>query len=736
MIRRVIRSQAARRRLLVVLSLFIGLRLAWLWLPGHLYPLPDTLFETRDYARIVTDNRDNPIRWELGWRESWRFHVPLVDMSPHLIHATLAAEDSRFHAHNGIDWRSVARAVRDNLLSRRVRSGASTLSMQVARMRMPDSPRGWRRKIQQTAWALTIERRYSKNWILAAYLNNAPYGGNIVGAPAAAEKYFSKSVSDLTAAEAALLAGLPQRPSALRPDRYPDRALDRQNYVITRMRTVYPDLYADLTAGFHLQARRSFNDPDTTGALHFCRLALREADGNKSRGSPRTRLSTTLDSSAQALLFAALRRGVSRLEGVKDGGGVIVANASASVIALVGTLDAGDASDGMVNTCAAPRSSGSTLKPFIYAAAIEKGLLLPATRLNDSPLVIGNYKPENYSGEFSGMIPAVDALVQSLNTPAARVLAAVGVGDMIETLERCGFSHLTRGAEDYGLSLALGGGEVTTLELAAAYCGLARKGDCKALIFLKESSALSTASPFSKGTIAMISEMLASSPLPGLAESRGVSWKTGTSNGFRDAWSCAYNQDYTVIIWLGNKNGDAAAGLIGAESALPVAAEVFAGLMRETPSTTSDTMASDSLFEPVRLCEKSGLRAGPFCAAPVDSRGVKGISLRECFICRRLLDTSLPASENTPASAVSAGHDKLTILSPAPQVYFTRESHLSLHVRGSGPAATRWFNNGELLPVNGNADMVDFPLGKHHITAMNPDNGQTASIAFEVKNYD
>lgn len=710
--------------------------MAWLWLPGYVYPLPDTLFQTQDYSRIITDNQDNPIRWELGWRESWRFHAPLTDVSPHLIRATLAAEDRRFYDHSGIDWRSIARAARDNLLSRRVRSGASTLSMQVARMRMPDSPRGWPRKIKQTAWALNIERRYSKRWILETYLNNAPYGGNLVGARAAAKKYFSKSVTDLTAEEAALLAGLPQRPSALRPDRHPERALTRQKYVIERMRALYPDRYAQLKPGFRLRETRRFNKPDNAGVLHFSRLAIRQAGEKKDHANPQTHILTTLDLSIQALLFEALRRGVDRLENVKDGGGVIVENSTASVISLVGTLDAEGYLDGMVNTCTARRSSGSTLKPFIYAAAIEKGLLLPATRLDDSPLVIGNYKPQNYSGEFSGMIPALDALTQSLNTPAARVLAAVGVNEMIGILSECGFSSLTRGAREYGLSLALGGGEVTLLDLAEAYCGFARKGDCKPLTFLKGSSIASTPSPFSKGTIVMISDMLAAVSLPGLPESRGVSWKTGTSNGFRDAWCCAYNQAYTVIIWLGNKNGTGAPGLIGVESAVPVAAEVFTGLMRAAPSTVSDSMALESLFEPVRLCQNSGLRASPFCQTCFTSRAVKGISPRQCLRCRHLPGKLVKQDGDTVASEEKAPHKKLTILSPSPQVYFIKKSHMSLRLHSSGSARVHWFDNGKMLPVNGNAERVDFTPGKHHITAMNPGNGQTASMSFEVKNYD
>ena len=738
----------------------------------HLMPFPEENLRDARPSRVFLDRDGNIIRAELGDEDAWRLPVALDHVSPLLVQATLAAEDERFRRHHGVDWIAVARAAFSNLTHARVVSGASTLSMQLARLASPE-PRSWGAKFRQTLRALELERRRDKDWILEHYLNHAPYGGNLVGAEAAARCYFGKSAADLSLAEASLLAGLPQRPSALRPDRHPVAARDRQTYVLYRMREA-GGMARDAAnpPACHILERRPPPGQLEWNRLglpmtepHFCQLAARENEATAAT------VRTTLDARIQAVARQAVQAQIGRLDGVGGGAVVVIENATGAVRALVGTPNFAAPRFGQVNAAICPRSPGSALKPFIYLAAIDGGLIVPDTILDGRPLVLEDYRPQNFDDSFPERVAARQALARSLNTPAVRLLQAVGTQRVLDGLQDCGIRSLTRGANAYGLTLALGGGEVTLLELTNAYAGLARGGVFTPCRFTEEEGgtgilpvspqagslchpvAAAGERPYRPGSVALVLSMLGTYPLPGAA-GIPLAWKTGTSNGYRDAWCFACNPDFTVGVWLGNHDGRPASALVGIEAAAPVAADVFRGLYRDShpPAFALD----DASLRSVELCAESGLRAGPRCPVSCPGQTVAGVPLRQCTERHRqslsaeagsVPCESTPSAQEDALAARPSGAaprpeaarpspqgqaSEVRILEPAPGSYVAvgGAAHLRLSSREAGDST--WFVDGRHLGRHGQPFWHDFLPGRHTVTICRADQGLTDAVAFEV----
>ena len=669
---------------LILLLLVLGLFLVWLFGP-MIYRFPDAEFAARQPSRVFTDMHGEVIRAELASDEQWRLEVTLDEISPHVPAAFIALEDQRFYSHGGIDLVAVGRAVLSNFDAGRIVSGASTISMQLARLSKPE-PRSYGAKIRQALRAIDLERRHSKEWIMTAYLNHTPYGSNILGIEAASRYYFSKPASELTVAESALLVGLPQRPAALRPDRYPERAKERRTRVLEEMREhgMIDDqqlAQIDAAALNLVLAEGPSKLGFPLGHTHICELA----------NTPGDRVETTLDPELQARAESAIQRQVDSIEGVDDGAIVIIENVSMAVRAMVGTLDFQRPGDGQVNAAIARRSPGSALKPFLYAIAIDGGLIAPESRLPDAPLAFRDYQPENFDGDFLGEVTAREALVRSLNTPAVRVLESIGVPHAIEQMQRCGVRSLDLSAADYGLTLALGGGEATLLELASAYAGLARGGQFSAARFTP--SKIEVEQPFAVGTIALITNMLRDQPLPGGGR---MAWKTGTSNGHRDAWCVGYSPSHTVAVWLGNKDGRPSSDLVGWQAAAPVVAEFALD-----PQLNQGQFPAGDLLE-LALCQQTGLRATARCAGSFVGETVAGIPLRPCSsICL--------------ATSATSGL-KPRIVSPSPGVYRAEGETARLRISARDGENGAWYINGEF--VGWQAHFRNFEPGSHRITCL------------------
>lgn len=520
-----------------------------------------------------------------------RWHLPLGanQISPHLFNAIVAVEDGRFYDHVGVDWCSVAGAVRDNLIAARIRRGGSTLSMQLHRLRDPQ-PRGLFVKLRQAIAGRQIDRSLSKQQILVEYLNRAPFGGSLVGAGAASWRYFGKPCLSLSLSEAALLAGLPQNPNALRPDRHPQAALARRNHVLDRLRElklITPEQFAEakaesLTATWRtLPQDRPGSDANPTA--DGSQAALLHLVASHAGGL----FPTTLDARNQQLasVLAAEQLRALHAAGVSAVSVVALDTQSAECVASVSlefTEDKVKASS--VDFSARPRSTGSVLKPFIYAAAFDAGIASPKTTLHDEPSAWPAYLPANYDRTFAGAIRADEALARSRNIPAISLLERVGVARAVGVLESAGVQSIARLKKPVGLSLAIGGAEATPMEIATAYAALGRGG-------LPRVATLTPRLPANADTVQPAPCLRESACMQALAAlsaedrtaaicreaaAHHVAWKTGTSSGHRDAWCAAVTRHVTVVVWMGNAGGKGSLALVGQDAAAPLALRLIA----------------------------------------------------------------------------------------------------------------------------------------------------------------
>ncbi len=594
-------------RLLLTLTLFSALALCIAWFA---FPLDPARLQQIPQARRVLDRDGRLLRLETGTDGTLAIPVPLEQTSPWLAKAIIAAEDKRFETHPGIDPLAIARAVTQNASSGRVISGASTLSTQIMRMTRPQ-PRTLAVKAGEALHALQMESTLTKPEILAQYLNRAPFGGNLAGVEAACRAWFGKSAAEVSLAEAALLMGLPQSPGRLRPDRNPEGAAKRRDYVLERMEE-NGMISADQRAAASATPVAVSRSAPPFLAPHLCDLLLRRHPGAVVR--------STLDPRLQAIAEHALRAHSEKLapRGIHGGAVVIVDMVSSSVAALVGSPDYFDAQHaGQVNGATAKRAPGSTLKPFVYLEAFDRGLLTPDSIIADVPVRYAGYEPANFDHQFRGPVSVREALVASLNIPALKTLEQIGLDTGLTRLRAAGLQSLNRPASHYGISLALGSAEVTLLELAEAYAALARLGEHRPLRLCDtdpDGPAVRIASP---GAAWMLADILSGAERAlqasgHMADTLGprYAWKTGTSMGHRDAWTVAYSTRYVVGVWIGNPSGATAQALTGIEVAAPLADRIFRQLdpRGETPwYPRPDALATR------RVCTASGCAAGPHC---------------------------------------------------------------------------------------------------------------------------
>ncbi|NLG83751.1 MAG: penicillin-binding protein 1C [Firmicutes bacterium] len=601
------KGKRAWRLLLVLLVYLAAKALAWL------IPLPGpALF--RPSATLVYDRQGRLLHAFLAADGRWRINTPLREISPHLQRAVLGYEDRWFYWHPGVNPLALLRALIQNARAGRIVSGGSTITMQIARMMEP-KPRTPAAKIREILRAFQLELRYSKRKLLEIYFNIAPYGGNIEGAAAAAWIYFGKEASQLSLGEAALLAALPNSPTMARPDRNPAQAKAARDRVLRRLlarRIITKKEFTEASSEEIPEGRH----PLPRLAPHFC------VDLHLDRpGVPR--LYTTLDLRLQAMAEDLLRLHLRdlRKEGITNGAIVILENETRAILALVGSGDFHDAAHaGQVNGARALRSPGSALKPFIYALALEKGLITPAHYVEDVPMDFSGYAPENYDRTYSGIVSARAALERSLNLPAIALEQALGKEGLYELLRRAGIRGL-RPRHSYGLAIAIGGVEITLEDLTALYAMLADGGRYARPRQLLDEPVAAGIRLLDPGTAYIITDILTGLRRPDLptcwefSSLPRVAWKTGTSYGHRDAWSIGYNPRYTVGVWLGNFSGHGARNLIGAEVAAPILFELMNSLCRgkQIPwFTRPDTVGVR------KVCALSGQSPGPYCEELVE----------------------------------------------------------------------------------------------------------------------
>lgn len=600
------------RKMTLTILLLCGVAYLCFVILNWLFPFPFATLH-RQAATMVTDREGTPLRIFLPPDEQLRIPVSLQEAAPVFIQTLIASEDRWFYRHPGINPLAIIRALAVNLHHGRVVSGASTISMQIARLAEP-KPRTLWAKGQEMFRALQLERRFSKTELLELYVNLTPYGGNVEGIAAAALVYFDKTPAQLSLGEAALLSVLPRSPNGYNPARNPQvaRAVrDRVLQQLLRQRAFSPEVIAD--AQRHPVHAPSWRPPFV--APHFCQLVMDRL--------PRApKMHTTLDRRLQHLAETQVAARVAglRAHGISSAAVVVIENDSRAVRALVGSPDFfATTTHGQVNAAVARRSPGSTLKPFLYAMAMDSGRIIPDSYLLDIPTDFAGYVPENFDGQYSGLVTVSEALVRSLNAPAVRLLSDIGLPEFHTLLQRGGLRTLDRSTATYGLPLILGSGEVTLLDLTNLYASLARGGlACPLQIEASRAESTSTSERlFSPEAAHLVTRTLTGLQRPDLPRAWHltrdvpvVAWKTGTSYGHRDAWSLGFSARYTIGVWVGNMDGRGQKGLSGAEHAAPLLFDLF----RVIEGGAAQLPRSDDVqLGTAQLCAQSHELAGPYC---------------------------------------------------------------------------------------------------------------------------
>jgi penicillin-binding protein 1C len=562
------------------------------------FPLPAPGRDS-PYALVVVARDGTPLRAFPGSDHVWRHPFSLKDVSPLYLEALVSYEDKMFRWHPGVNPVALVRAAWQWIAHGHVVSGGSTITMQVARIIDP-TPRTVTGKVIQIARALQLEWHYSKDQILTTYVNYAPMGGVLEGVEAASRAYLGKSSSRLTHAEAAMLTVLPQAPSRLRPDRYAERAKASRDKVVRRMEGRWP----------HDAIEDALTEPVYAQTMRTPLLAPLLSERLKRNQRRQARVDTTIDAEAQSTVEALLADRVHALPPRVSIAAMVMDNRTLEVLAYAGSADFTDKdrfSD--LDMVRAARSPGSTLKPFLYAFALDDGLIHSESLLADVPQSFSGYEPGNFQESFHGPVSVSEALIQSLNVPAVEVLDRFGSARFVAKLRQGGLRlEFPRGAEP-NLSVILGGAGTTLEGLVGAYSALARKGLAGTPRFL-QNAPVEERRMMSEGAAFIVRGILETGgpdrAIEGRGGYRGFAWKTGTSFGFRDAWAIGVSSRYTMGVWIGRPDGTPNPGFFGANAAAPLLTDIFAALP-EARDASPATPPRDVSVE--RICWPLGTRS-------------------------------------------------------------------------------------------------------------------------------
>jgi penicillin-binding protein 1C len=599
------------------------------------------------FSRTYTDRTGKLMRIFLSSDDKYRLRTRLGDFPPELIEAVLLQEDQYFYGHWGINPAALLRAGWETYVKKSRRMGASTITMQTARLRYRLYTQNIPGKAAQILRTLFLEFCLTKEEILEAYLNLAPCGGNIEGFGAAAWYYFGKDVKNLTRGEMLTLAVIPQNPTVRSPlsGSVPEELIRARRTLYQSWLTRHPedilldtelDLPPLLTAAFPREA------PHFTEYLNTLSLP------------PQDRYRTTIDRGYQGICQRELESFLlrNRSWGIKNGSILLLDYTTMEVLAALGSADYFDnAIQGQVNGFSAKRSPGSTLKPFVYALALEQGLIHPEKMLKDTPVGFSEYTPDNYQGVFKGPVKAWYALVDSRNIPAVTLARDIHNPDLYDLLAKAGVGGLQK-KEHYGLSIVLGSADLTMLELASLYAALPNGGVKKDLRFLARGDTPARSSAggglplLTPGAAAITLDMLERNPSPdevnGQRRALPAAYKTGTSIGFKDAWSVAVFDRFVLCVWLGNFSGEGNNAFIGRLSAAPLQFRIMDALLAEIPrERLLPRRSMPPEVSRVAVCAVSGDIPGEDCPQKIDTWFIPGVSpIERCHIHRRIyIDT-------------------------------------------------------------------------------------------------
>ncbi len=645
--------------------------LLWLMWPVELVQDPLSIMLTDRDGKLL----DARIARDGQWRFEGSDQIPEKFES-----ALLTFEDSWFYWHPGFNPVSMIKAALANTRSGHIRRGGSTITMQVVRLSRKGKPRTYREKWIELNRAIRLTCQYPKKIILKRYVDMAPFGGNVVGLEAAAWRYFGKPPLQLSWGEAATLAVLPNSLALIHPGRNRDALKNKRNGLLDRM------VDAGQLSIESAERAKAENIPVIPVSLPRRAPELTTTLGLLGTG----RIQTTLDGSLQDAARLVMSRHHERLSGnsIDNQAVIIVDNRNHNVLVYAGNSPASGNRGGDVDIINAPRSPGSTLKPLLFACALDEGMIWPNSLLADIPTQYGSYRPENFNRQFQGVVPAREAIAASLNVPMVRLLQAYGVDHFLRQLRQFGLHTLNKTAEHYGLSLILGGGEVTLFDLVQIYSAIAHNlstaaneggdNDNNGLeIQPKSPFGLTLELPSPGASWHMVEAMRLLDRPEGqenwtyFESARIIAWKTGTSFGFKDAWAIGVTPEFTIGVWVGNADGEPRPELVGLKAAAPLLFDLF-----DLLPTTSWFSPPLNDLELEASCTFSGLPPGPFC--PTDTFMVPDRPHRPmpCTYHREIfLDPLTGFRTNSSCSTPQLAIRKTFAILPPLEEHFYRRRH-------------------------------------------------------------
>ncbi len=649
----------------------------------------------RPYSTVLYSNNGSLLGAKIASDEQWRF--PELDSVPHKFKQSIIYfEDQYFYKHPGVNPLSLLRALKQNVKAGKIVSGGSTITMQLIRIIYDNPNRTIWQKSKETVKALKLELKYSKEEILKKYASNAPFGGNIVGLEAAAWRYYGRNPDQLSWAESATLAILPNAPSLIRPGKNMPDLLRKRNFILHKLliNNIIDSTEYELALMENLP-QRPHNIPRIAPHL-LDRLALSNRE---------EKIHSCIDYQLQKKVNRTVERHYKILSKneIHNLSAIVIKIETGEVLAYVGNTNIENVENhgNSVDIITAPRSSGSILKPFLYAYMLDNGEILPESLVPDIPTQMKGYSPKNYNLDYDGAVPASKALARSLNVPAVHMLHEFGVGRFLDYLKKMNFQYITESSEYYGLSLILGGAEVSLWDLAGSYASFGRilnhfnlnsstynQNDFHDPILLKDNLQRSYPKDLtenkqiiSAGSIWLTLEALLKVNRPNnelgwesFSSSHKIAWKTGTSFGYRDAWAIGINKEYLVGVWVGNADGEGRPGLIGTVAAAPVMFDLFDLL----PYSDWYDKPYDDLIK-VPVCKESGFRASHLCEN-IDSVYIPeaGLKTQACpfhHLIHLSKDRRYRVSSKCEKPA-NIMHESWFILPPAWEWYYKRKNPL------------------------------------------------------------
>lgn len=718
----------------------------------------EKIFEDR-YSVSVLDNNGNIIGVYLNKDEQW--HLKSTDKIPEkLKRAVMVFEDKNFYSHKGVDFSAVIRAVKDNIFEKR-RTGASTITMQAVKMAQPKE-RSYFNKYLEIVHAFKLEKYYKKDEILKMYLNNAPYGGNIVGYKTASYMYFRKSPKELTWGEAALLAVLPNSPGLMNVEKNREKLIEKRNFLLKKL---YKENFID-----ERQYRISLKEPVPDKRYSFPVIAPHLARRLVNENKDKKIIKSTIDSEIQKKTEKAVKdySEFLKLSGINNTAVLIINNKNYEVTAYAGSQDFYDfENNGQVDGITAKRSPGSLLKPFLYAKVIDEGIAAPQSKIPDIPLYFSNFSPQNANKKYYGMVEMRDALIKSLNIPFVELLKDYGEDKFFYFLKDI-LNFEDKNPERYGLSLILGTKEFTMEEIGILYSGLANYGNFKNLKYTEESTEEGR-QLFTKGASYLTLITMRELERPGMEkfyrEKNPVSWKTGTSHGRRDGWAAGVTPEWTVVVWTGNFTGEGNPNLTGVYTG----GNLLFNILKFLPKTEKEFVMPNDL-EKIKVDRETGYRlkydipykeifypkdAKPLKVSPyykkifVNKNGEETDSRDESFnereekyillyplevvnyFVRENLDVSNIFSEKTAEKTIKFIYPKNNLKIIVPKD-FDGEKSLIVKIANIKNRELYWYVNKEYAGKSREKERsFNLKKGNYEITVVS-EKGETAKINFQV----